>query len=154
MAKPVIVVVDDEGDSLAALAHELESRYGAHYLVVACASPGQALARLAGLRAEGASVPLVLADQWMPEQAGAEFLAQVRDLYPTARRGLLFSWEDPSALGQIDFELPKPAWAPDEVFHRAITESLDEWWRQQGGRLEAVTVIGKDPSARVHEIRD
>ena len=70
MAKPVIVVVDDEDDSLAALAHELESRYGAHYLVVACASPGQALARLAELRAEGASVPLVLADQWMPGQDG------------------------------------------------------------------------------------
>ncbi|HXZ71861.1 MAG TPA: hypothetical protein VEH31_13490 [Streptosporangiaceae bacterium] len=72
MAKPVIVVVDDEDDSLAALARELEFRYGAHYLVVACASPGQALARLAGLRAEGASVPLVLADLWMPGQTGAE----------------------------------------------------------------------------------
>src|SRR5262245_5524429 len=91
MAKPVIVVVDDEDDSLATLARELGSRYGAHYLVVACSSPGQALARLAGLRAEGASVPLVLADQWMPGQTGAEFLAQVRDLYPTARRGLLAS---------------------------------------------------------------
>src|SRR5215468_12707185 len=130
MAKPVIVVVDDEGDSLAALAHELESRYGAHYLVVACASPGQALARLAGLRAEGASVPLVLADQWMPGQTGADFLAQVRDLYPTARRGLLISWgdlsamapiDDAAALGQIEFHLPKPAWAPDEHFHRAVT---------------------------------
>ena len=44
MAKPVIAVVDDEDDSLAALVHELESRYGLHYLVVACASPGLALA--------------------------------------------------------------------------------------------------------------
>ena len=87
MAKPVIVVVDDEDDSLAALANELESRYGAHYQVVACASPGRALERLAELRDKGASVPLVLADQWMPETTGAEFLAQVRDLYPTARRG-------------------------------------------------------------------
>jgi thioredoxin reductase (NADPH) len=163
MAKPVIVVVDDEDDSLAALAHELESRYGAHYLVVACPSPGQALARLAGLRAEGASVPLVLADQWMPGQTGAELLAQVRDLYPTARRGLLISrgdqsataaMDDAAALGQIEFHLSKPAWAPDEQFHRAITESLDEWWRQLDGRFEAVTVIGQDPSARVHEIRD
>jgi len=163
MAKPVIVVVDDEDDSLAALGRELESRYGTHYLVVACASPGQALARLAGLRAEGASVPLVLADQWMREKTGAEFLAQVRDLYPTARRGLLISWGDQSAtatmadaaaLGQIEFSLPKPARAPDEQFHRAVTESLEEWWRQQGGRFEAVTVIGQDPSARVHELRD
>jgi thioredoxin reductase (NADPH) len=163
MAKPVIVVVDDEDDSLAALARELESRYGAHYLVVACASPGQALARLAGLRAEGASVPLVLADLWMPGQAGAKFLAQVRELYPTARRGLLVSrgdrsalaaMADAAALGQIEFDLPKPAWEPDEQFHRAVTESLEEWWRQRGGRFEAVTVIGQDPSARVYELRD
>jgi thioredoxin reductase (NADPH) len=163
MAKPVIIVVDDEDDSLATLTRELESRYGAHYLVAACASPGQALATLAELRAGGASVPLVLADQWMPGQTGAEFLAQVRDLYPTARRVLLIAWGDQSAagpaadaaaLGQIEFSLPKPAWSPDERFHQAVTESLGEWWRHLGGRFEAVTVIGQDPSARVHEIRD
>ena len=34
MAKPVLVVVDDEDASLQALASELESRYGAHYRVV------------------------------------------------------------------------------------------------------------------------
>jgi thioredoxin reductase (NADPH) len=163
MAKPVIVVVDDEDDSLAALARELESRYGVHYLVMPCASPEQALARLAGLQAEGADVPLVLADQWMPRQTGVEFLAQMRDLYPTARRGLMISWGDQSArapmmdaaaLGQIEFTLPKPARVPDEQFHRAVTESLEEWWRQQGGRFDVVTVIGQDPSARVHELRD
>ena len=32
-------------------------------------------------RAEGARVPLVLADQWMPGRTGTEFLAQVRDPY-------------------------------------------------------------------------
>ena len=87
----------------------------------------------------------------------------MRDLYPTARRVLLIAWGDQSAagpvadaaaLGQIEFSLPKPAWSPDEGFHRAVTESLEEWWRQLGGRFEAVTVIGKDPSARIHEIRD
>jgi hypothetical protein len=59
------------------------------------------------------------------------------------------------ALGQIEFYLPKPAWSPDEQFHQVITEALKEWWRQHGAaRLEAVTVIGEDPSARAHEIRD
>jgi thioredoxin reductase (NADPH) len=59
------------------------------------------------------------------------------------------------ALGQLEFYVPKPAWSPDEQFHRAVAESLDEWWRQRGvGRFEAVTVIGADPSARAHEIRD
>ena len=59
-----------------------------------------------------------------------------------------------AALGQIDFYLPKPVWSPDEQFHRAITESLEQWWRQQGGQFAAVTVIGTEPSARVHEICD
>ena len=57
-------------------------------------------------------------------------------------------------MGQMEFYLPKPVWSPDEQFHRAITESLEEWWREQGGRFEAVTVIGEEPSARTHEIRD
>ena len=108
-------------------------------------------------------MPLVLADQWMPGRTGAQFLARVRERHPTARRGLLISWGDQpamaaiveaAALGQIDFYLPKPVWSPDEQFHRAITESLEQWWRQRGGQFAAVTVIGMEPSARVHEICD
>jgi len=163
MARPVVVVVDAEDASRQALARELELRYGAHYRIMSSASPEEALAGLEQLRGEGADVPLVLADQWMPGRSGAQFLARVRELYPTARRVLLISWSDQSApaavveaaaLGQIDFYLPKPVWSPDEQFHRAITEALAEWWRQQGGHFAAVTVIGKEPSARVHELRD
>ena len=162
-AKPVVVLVDDEDASRQALARVMEDRYGAHYRIRSSASQEEALAALQQLRDGGADVPLVLADQWMPGGTGAQFLARVRELHPTARRGLLISWGDQSApaaiveaaaLGQIDFYLPKPAWAPDEQFHRAITESLEEWWRQQGGQFAAVTVIGKEPSPRVSELRD
>ena len=161
MGKPVIVVVDAEDAGLRALAGELDSRYGAHYQIAACASPKEALGRLGELRAEGASVPLVLAGRLMPGSTGAEFLAQVREVCPTARRGLLIAWADLSAagpdvdaasLGQIEFYLPRPEWSPDERFHRTVTESLEEWWRQVGGRFEAVTVIGADRST--HQIRD
>src|SRR5580700_12070053 len=163
VARPVVVVVDDEDASRRALVRELEGRYGAHYRIMSGASPEEGMAGLEQLRGEGAEVPLVLADQWMPDTTGAQFLAQVRDLYPTARRGLLISWGDQSAvaaiveaaaLGQIDFYLPKPVWSPDEQFHRAITESLEQWWRQQGGQFAAITVIGREPSARVYELRD
>jgi thioredoxin reductase (NADPH) len=163
MAKPVLVIVDDEDASRHALARELESRYGAHYRIVALPSAEMALARLAGFRDEGVAVPLVLADHWMTGMTGTEFLARVKDIVPTARRGLLIAWIDPStsgpileasALGQMEFYVPKPVWSPDEQFHRAITESLDEWWREQGGRFEVVTVIGEEPSVRVHELRD
>ena len=163
VAQPVLLVVDDEDGSLRALARELESRYGTDYQIVASPSAEDALTRLAELVALGSRVALILADQWMPGVTGTEFLARTRELEPTARRGLLISWGDRSAsapileavaLGQIEFYLPKPAWSPDERFHRAITESLEQWWHQQGGRFEAVTVIGDDPSARAHEIRD
>jgi thioredoxin reductase (NADPH) len=163
VVKPVLLVVDDETDTLQMLTRELESRYGSHYQVVTSASAKNALARLEELRREGAPVSLVLADQWMPETTGIELLTRVRELHPTARRGLLTWWGDPSAtapilqaaaLGQIEFYLFKPAWSPDEQFHLAVTESLDAWWRQRGGRFEAVTVIGDEPHARSHEIRD
>jgi hypothetical protein len=62
MAKPVLVVVDDENASLRALARERESRYGAHYQVVSGSSAEAALARLAELKAAGSDVPLVLAN--------------------------------------------------------------------------------------------
>jgi thioredoxin reductase (NADPH) len=163
MAKPVLVIVDDEDASRHALARELESRYGAHYRIVPSTSPELALALLTEFRAQGVAVPLVLADHWMPGMTGTEFLARVKDVMPTARRGLLTSWGDRStfgpirealAMGQMEFYLPRPAWSPDEQFHRVITESLEEWWRERGGRFEAVTVIGEEPSARIHEIRD
>jgi thioredoxin reductase (NADPH) len=165
MAKPVFVVVDDEDTSLQALARELESRYGAHYQVASGSSAEMALARLAELKAAGADVPLVLADQRMPGMSGTELLARVRQFFPTARRGLLITWSDmaapapfleAAALGWLEFYLVKPTSSPDERFHRVITGSLEEWWRERGGRSDGgmVTVIGDEPSARVHELRD
>src|SRR5215472_8452239 len=163
MAKPVLVVVDDEDASLQALTLELESRYGAHYRVVSDPSAEVALARLAELKVAGADVPLVLADQRMPGMGGTQLLARVRDLFPTARRGLLITWSDraapapfleAAALGWLEFYLAKPARSPDEQFHRVITGALEEWWREHGYRGETVTVIADDPSARGHEIRD
>src|SRR5262249_32930296 len=165
MAKPVLVVVDDEDTSLQALARELESRYGAHYQVVSGSSAEVALACLTELKAAGADVPLVLADQRLPGVGGTQLLARVRRFFPTARRGLLVTWGDmaapgpfleAAALGWLEFYLMKPTWSPDEQFHRVITGSLEEWWREQGGRSEGLmlTMIGDEPSARVHELRD
>src|SRR5215468_10611234 len=101
----------------------------------------------------------------MPGMGGTQLLARVRQFFPTARRGLLVTWRDmaapapfleAAALGWLEFYLMKPTWSPDEQFHRVITGSLEEWWREQGGRSERVmvTVIGDEPSARVHELRD
>src|SRR5215472_16610796 len=163
MDKPVIAVVDDDDAGLRPLTRELEGRYAAHYRIMSRASPQEALAGLEQLRGEGAEVALVLADQWMPEMASAEFLAGVRELHPAARRGVLLSSGDQpwlkgivpaAALGHIDLYTIKPASWPDEQFHSEVTESLAEWWRQRGGQHPLVTVIGNESSARVHEILD
>ena len=96
MAKPVLVAVAEEDTTLQALTRELESRYGAHYQVVSSSSAEMALARLAELKAAGADVPLVLAEQRLPGMSGTELLARVRDIFPTARRGLLITWGERS----------------------------------------------------------
>lgn len=86
MAKPVLLLDDDAG-SRQGLLGELEARYSAHYRIISSGSAEEGLAWLQALRSEGASVPLVLADQWMPGLTGVQFLARVRELYPTAWRG-------------------------------------------------------------------
>jgi thioredoxin reductase (NADPH) len=76
---------------------------------------------------------------------------------------LLIQWGDrstaapilrASALGHIDYYLPKPVYAPDERFHRTVTEFLDEWWPLRGQWFEVIRVVGQERSARSHEIRD
>lgn len=161
--KPVILVVDDDQASLALLAEELEIRYSRDYQIVSVSSSGEALQRLAALVGEGEDVALILADQWMPQMPGVDLLAAAHRITRTARRGLLIRWGDhsaagpilrASALGHIDYYVPKPVYLPDERFHRTITEFLDEWWRLRGRWFEVVRVVGDERSARSHEIRD
>lgn len=163
MARPAVIVVAEDEATLRLLAQEMGSRYGTDYEVISCNSVSAGLARLNDLRSTGAQVALVLADQWMSSGTGIEFLAEVRRLHPTARRGVVITWGDRSstelvlesvALSQTDFYVPKPAWSPDERFHRLITEALDDYWRPLGGRFEAVTIVADESSARSHEIRD
>ena len=56
--------------------------------------------------------------------------------------------------GDADYYVAKPTAPPDERFHRAISEFLDEWWRLRGRPFAAVRVIGDDHSPRAHEICD
>ena len=160
MDRATIVVVGDDPGSLG----ELQRRYVGDYEVVSERAADSALLRLEQFRDAGVDVALVLADQWLPRGAtGVELLCRARDLHPAARRGLLIAWGDrataqpileAASMGWMDCYLPKPAWSPDEQFHRTVVEQLDEWWRGRAERYEAVTVIGEDPSARSHELRD
>ena len=161
--RPAILVVDDKTPSLEVLTDELRTRYGRDYRVLSESSPNAALGRLQALADAEEEVALILADQWMPAMSGVDMLVAAHRIVPTARRGLLIEWGDrttagpilkASALGHIDYYLPKPVYAPDERFHRTVTEFLDEWWRLRGRWFEVVRVVGEELSARSHEIRD
>jgi thioredoxin reductase (NADPH) len=162
-AKPVLLAVDDNAEDLENIARELLKRYGDDYRVVCESSTEAGMSRLQECEAAGDDVALVLADQWVPKMTGAEFLAQARHVYPTAKLAMLVAQEDTAirepllratALGQVDYYVRKPWRSPDEQFHRVVTEFLDEWTSVHRPGFVALRVVGERWSARAHEIRD
>jgi thioredoxin reductase (NADPH) len=160
-ARPLIVAFDENDTSRATVTRELEGRYGRDYEIVVEASADAVLTRLADFAQAERDVVLVLADN---QSGGERVLAATRPLHPHAKRGLLLGWNENRsrreainrmlARGDADYFVGKPMASPDERFHRAITEFLDDWWRAHGQQFDIVTVIGEDHSARAHELRD
>jgi thioredoxin reductase (NADPH) len=162
---PVILAVDDDPEAIDLLGRELEDRYGRAYRVMTARAEATALALLTQLHESGERVALVLADQWLPDGTGCELLAQVRDLFPHARRLLLISWGewtvDATArplrrgigLGSIDYYVLKPWRAADELFHRTVTEFLHEWVGSDASLSRELTVVADAGDARAHELR-
>jgi thioredoxin reductase (NADPH) len=161
--EPVLLAVDDDPNTLGRIEHELRQRYGSYYRVACEDSPEAGMRTLQALRAADKDVAVVLADQWMPNMTGVEFLTHTRPLYPGAKRALLFergnrTTREPilqaMALGQIDYYVPKPEQPPDEEFHRCIAQFLEEWARDYRPASVAVRIVGEPWSARSHELRD
>ena len=163
--KPRVLVVEDESEVRARIRGELERRYGTDYRVRCVGSATDALARLEGWREAGDRVALVLADQWMPDMEGKDFLACARALYPEAKRALLVNFgawghRDTAdamlgamARGDIDYYVLKPWRRADEYFHRTITEFLQEWERASSASPQEVAVVCEWRSPRAHQLR-
>jgi thioredoxin reductase (NADPH) len=161
--RATILAVDDGPEDLDVLRRELGKRYGVDYDVRCEASAAAALRALEDLARHQQPVALVLAHQWMSEMPGTELLGRVRDIHPTAKRGLLISWGDRAAsepilramaLGGFDFYLPKPAAEPDEGFHSIVEGLLAEWSKDHNRGFAPVVIVGDQSSRRVHELRD
>jgi thioredoxin reductase (NADPH) len=160
--RPLIVVVDDEPDALAALLDALTRRFGGDYRVMPHLSARAALDAICKSKEEE-EIALVIADQRMPEMMGREFLARARSITPTAKRALMVAWGDreasPSilqacALGELDNYLYKP-WAPAEIhLYPLISEFLAEWTRIYRPGMELIRIVGDAQSARSNEIRE
>jgi len=163
---PIVLVVEDEDEARARMRSELERRYGGDYRVACEGSALAALAKLERWRSAAEPVALVLADQWMPELTGEEFLARAKALFPDAKRALLVSfgaWGDrrtadamlrAMAAGRMDYYVLKPWRRADELFHRSITEFLYEWERSSSESPRELALISERRSPRAHQLRD
>jgi thioredoxin reductase (NADPH) len=161
--RPTILVVDDEPAALASMLDALTRRFGGDYRVEPHLTAHSALDAVSRHKADGEEIALVIADQWMPEMNGNEFLGQVRAIEPTAKRALIVSWGDHEAspvilqacaLGQLDNYLYKP-WAPAEVhLYPYVSEFLAEWTRLHRPGMELIRIVGDEFSTRANEIRE
>lgn len=161
--RPVIMVVDDEPDALAAMLDALTRRFGTDYRIVPHLSARAALDAVTKIKEDGEEIALVIADQWMPEMTGTEFLGRMRSSEPTAKRALLVAWGDHAAsetilqgcaLGELDNYLYKP-WTPAEVhLYPLVSEFLAEWTQTHRPGMELIHIVGDELSARSNEIRE
>src|SRR3954468_7619694 len=161
--KPVILAIDDDPLALDRVLDELRRRYARDYDVVGEASADHALQRIESLGDQ--PLALVLADQWLrePHLTGESVLVRTRELQPGAKRALLVDWgawgDDATeqaivramATGLIDYYVIKPWRSPDESFHRAITDFLQEW--ASGIGPQEIAVVGEPWAPKSHEIR-
>lgn len=159
--KPVIMIVDDEPAPLKALFDAIARRYDRDYRVVSHLTPGAALDDLKRIKAGGEQVALLIADQWMSEMAGVEFLRKAHAIHPAAQRALLVAWGDRSsaptilhacAFNEIENYILKPYSPPEVHLYPQIGEFLSEWTRAHGPRMELVRILRADPSPRGHEV--
>jgi thioredoxin reductase (NADPH) len=163
--RPAIVVVDSDQASLDRIEWELDRRYAQDYRIVCKRSTTAALAVLAGMRDAGEPVAVVLAEQWMHDLQGGDFLERTRSFHPDAKRALLVRWgawgdRDTAdailramALGHIDYYVLKPWRRGDELFHRVISEFLHEWARLNRPDSKEIRIVSNQWSRRGHEIR-
>ncbi len=158
--KPLLVVADDDPADRARVIDELSRRYSGDYAVGGC-SIADLETTLDRAAADGDDVAVCLA----VGERGAELLAGVRARFPAARRGLLIPWLGwtDRALGDlvlramshgwIDLYVVRPTRTPDEVFHRTISELLQESARLKGEGPAGAIVIADPRSPRAHELR-
>jgi thioredoxin reductase (NADPH) len=160
VTKPVLLVVDDDPQVLAAVRRDLRSRYREHYTVVSAGSGQEALATVRELKRRGDSLAMVISDQRMPGMLGHEVLARSREVYPLARRVLLTAYSDIDAAvkaindAHIDHYLSKPWDPPDERLFPVVDDLLDAWQAEYLPEAKGLRLVGHQWSPRSHAIKD
>jgi thioredoxin reductase (NADPH) len=160
VAKPTILMVDDDRVVLAAVERDLRRQYGKDYRILGADSGAAALDALRQLQLRNDPVALFLADQRMPQMTGVEFLSQAIELFPTTKRVLLTAYADTEAAIRaindirLDHYLMKPWDPPEERLYPVLSDLLADWQAQFRPAFEGIRVIGHQWSAQGHAIKD
>ena len=160
MNKPVLFIVDDDPQVLAAVRRDLRARYREHYTVMSAPSGEDALAAVRELKGRGDALAMVISDQRMPGIHGNELLARVRDVYPLARRVLLTAYSDIVAAvkaineAHVDHYLSKPWDPPEDTLYPVVDDLLDSWQVESLPETSGLRLLGHQWSPRSHAIKD
>ncbi len=160
MNKPVLLIVDDDPQVLAAVRRDLRSRYRENYTVMSAASGQEALNAIRELKSRGDSLAMLICDQRMPGMMGSEVLAKSRAIYPLARRVLLTAYSDIDAAvkaineAHLDHYLSKPWDPPEERLFPAIDDLLDAWQAEYLPEAKGLRLVGYQWSPQSHAIKD
>ncbi len=160
MNKPVLMIVDDDPQVLAAVRRDLRSRYRESYTVMSAASGDDALNAMRELKSRGDSMAMLICDQRMPGMMGSEVLAKSRAIYPLARRVLLTAYSDIEAAvkaineAHLDHYLSKPWDPPEERLYPAVDDLLDAWQAESLPEAKGLRLVGHQWSPQSHAIKD
>jgi thioredoxin reductase (NADPH) len=159
MNKPVLLVVDDDPQVLAAVRRDLRSRYREHYMIVSATSGQEALNAARELKSRGDSLAMIISDQRMPGMLGSDVLAKSREIYPLARRVLLTAYSDIEAAiraineAHLDHYLSKPWDPPEECLYPVIDDLLDAWQAECLPEAKGLRLVGHQWSPQSHAIK-
>ena len=160
MNKPVILVVDDDAQVLAAVRRDLRGHYREQYSVLSAASGQEALEAVRELKSRGDALAMLISDQRMPGMLGHELLAASRELYPLARRVLLTAYSDIDAAvkaineAHLDHYLSKPWDPPEERLFPVVDDLLDSWQAESLPEAKGLRLVGHQWAPRSHAIKD
>lgn len=160
MAKPVIMMVDDEPQVLSAVERDLRQYFRSDYRYMKATSGAEALKAVKQLKQRNAPLALFLVDQRMPNMTGTEFLAEAIEFYPQARKVLLTAYADTEvaikSINEIDLDyyLMKPWEPPEDNLYPLIEDLLSDWLATVPLPYEGIRVAGTLWSARSHSLKD
>ena len=158
--KPVVLVVDDDPQVLAAVRRDLRGKYREDYTIMTAGSGQEALTTAQTLKRRGNALAMLISDQRMPGMLGHDMLARSREMYPQARRVLLTAYSDVDAAvkaineAHVDYYLSKPWDPPEEHLFPVVGELLETWRSENRSEAMGLRLIGHQWSPRSHAIKN